>query len=373
MKRSAIVLLPFLLAGLVQDLQNNHHPVTPVIMNQVDGPYVFYKKDRVFVNYILDSNDNKWVQTDSASLETKSDIDLHINTGILNQSFSVRLKEQLQNEKSEFDSVSKLFAISDIEGDFNSFRQLLQANGVMDENYNWTFGDGHLVLTGDCVDRGQQVTEVLWLIYSLEEKAKAAGGYVHFILGNHEIMNLSGDLRYVNKKYFDNAKLIHKSYESFYDKNSEIGRWLFTKNIVEKIGKRLFLHGGISEDVNKMNISVSRINQLARPYYANSMDEQPDNNLKIILSTKVGPFWYRGYYMGDKRATPEQIDKTLSKFGVTEIITGHTVVSGKVTRSYGGKVIDLDTHDYRGTMEALLIEGEKYYRTNLKGERVSLF
>ena len=372
MKTTAIILLPFLLAGLVQELENNHHPVTPGVMNQVDGPYVFYKKNSVFVNYILDSSDHKLVQTDTASLETKKDLVLRINTDILYQSFSVRLKDQLQNEKSEFDSVSKLFAISDIEGDFNSFRQLLQANGVMDENYNWTFGDGHLVLTGDCVDRGQQVTEVLWLIYSLEEKAKAAGGYVHFILGNHEIMNLSGDLRYVNKKYIDNAKLINKSYESFYDKNSEIGRWLFTKNIVEKIGKRLFLHGGISEDVNNLNISVSRINQLARPYYANSMYEQSDNNLKILLSNKVSPFWYRGYYMGGQRATPEQIDKTLSKFGVTEIITGHTVVSEKINRSYGGKVIDLDTHDYRGTMEALLIEGEKYYHTNLKGEKVLL-
>jgi hypothetical protein len=373
MKRSAIVLLPVLLSGLVKDLENSHHPVTPGIMNQVDGPYVFYKKNSVFVNYILDSNDNKWIQTDTASLETKRDLVLNINTGILNQSFSVRLKDQLKDEKDEFDAVSKLFAVSDIEGDFNSFRQLLQANGVMDENYNWTFGDGHLVLVGDFLDRGQQVTEVLWLIYSLEEKAKADGGYVHFILGNHEIMNLSGDLRYVNKKYLDNAKLLSKRYESFYDKNSEIGRWLFTKNIIEKIGTRLFTHGGISADVNKMNISISRINQLGRTYYANSTDEQPDKYLKIILSTKTGPFWYRGYYMKDQRATPEQIDETLSKFNVTEIITGHTFASEKISMHYGGKVIDLDTHDYRGTTEGLLIEGEKYYRTNPKGERVSLF
>ena len=150
MKKSAIILLPFLLSGLVRDLENNH-PGTPGITNQVDGPYVFYKKNRVSVNYILDSSDHKLVQTDTASLETKRDLVLNINTDILNQSFSVRLKDQLQNEKSEFDSVSKLFAISDIEGDFSSFRQLLQANGVMDEEYNWTFGDGHLVLTGDFV------------------------------------------------------------------------------------------------------------------------------------------------------------------------------------------------------------------------------
>ena len=65
-----------------------------------------------------------------------------------------------------------MFVVSDIEGEFKAFRQLLQGNNIIDENFNWTFGNGHLVLTGDFVDRGTLVTEVLWLIYSLEEKAK---------------------------------------------------------------------------------------------------------------------------------------------------------------------------------------------------------
>ncbi len=48
------------------------------------------------------------------------------------------------------------------------------------------------MFAGDMFDRGDQVTECLWLVYALEETAKAAGGYVHFILGNHELMNLQG-------------------------------------------------------------------------------------------------------------------------------------------------------------------------------------
>ena len=87
----------------------------------------------------------------------------------------------------------------DVEGNFSALRKLLQANKIITEDFNWQFGKGHLVLIGDFFDRGEQVTELLWFIYSLEEKAKDAGGYVHFILGNHEIMNLSADLRYVNK------------------------------------------------------------------------------------------------------------------------------------------------------------------------------
>jgi hypothetical protein len=103
-----------------------------------------------------------------------------------------------------------------------------------------------------------------------KKKAKAAGGYVHFILGNHEIMNLRADLRYVQQKYKDNAILLNEKYESLYDVNTELGRWLRTKNIVEKIGGILYMHGGISGEVNRMNLSVSVIDQLARPYYADT-------------------------------------------------------------------------------------------------------
>ena len=185
--------------------------------------------------------------------------------------------------------------LSDIEGNFGALRKLLQANKVIDEDFNWKFGDGHLVLIGDFFDRGQQVTEVLWFIYYLEEKAKAAGGYIHFILGNHEIMNLSGDLRYVQQKYFDNATLLNQKYVTLYDENSELGRWLRTKNIVEKIGDIVFVHGGISGDINRMNISIPDINKLARPYYADSTFKNTDQKSDIIFSD-LGPFWYRGYY-----------------------------------------------------------------------------
>jgi hypothetical protein len=113
----------------------------------------------------------------------------------------VKLKPGLANEKAEHKKVGKMLILSDIEGNFAAFRKLLQANHVIDDNFNWTFEKNHLVLIGDFVDRGTMVTEVLWLIYSLEEKASAAGGYVHYILGNHEIMNMSNDLRYVQDRY----------------------------------------------------------------------------------------------------------------------------------------------------------------------------
>jgi hypothetical protein len=281
-----------------------------------------------------------------------------------------QLKPRLQNEKSEYSKVKKQLVMSDIEGNFGAFRKLLQGNGVIDADFNWTFGDGHLVLIGDFFDRGEQVTEVLWFIYYLEEKAKAAGGYVHFILGNHEIMNLSDDLRYVQQKYKDNAILLNQKYESLYDENTELGRWLRTKNIIEKIGGVVFMHGGISAEINEMNLSVSSINRLARPYYADTTYKYPDIRTDIIIND-LGPFWYRGYYTG-RKATSQQVDSTLSAFDVNHIVTGHTIVSDTISVWYNGKIMNTDVHHAAGKSEALMIEGDKYYRVNAEGRKVLL-
>ena len=375
MRRAPIVFLPLVLSGII--LYSNSKPFVAsgskeAVAIQHDGPYVFYKKDKAFVKYILDSNGTEWVQTDTMNLDNKKNYTLHVATDIPGQTFPVTLQDQLQDDSSEFASTDKIFALSDMEGDFSSFRKLLQAAGVIDNNFNWTFGTGHLVLVGDFLDRGSQVTEVLWLIYSLEQKAKAAGGYVHYILGNHEIMNMSNDLRYVNSKYFHDVKLMHINYEKLYEKNSEIGRWLRTKNVIEKIGNLVFLHGGISEELNSLDLSIARINKLARPYYDMSNEESTDQTMNTILSGKVGPFWYRGYYKNNDKVTPEEMNNILSKFSVTHIITGHTIAADTISAWYEGKVIDLDVHDNRAIPEALLIEGNKFYRIGPSGQKILL-
>ncbi len=338
---------------------------------QNDGPYVQYRNDRIFINYIMESDGTKNLKTDSVALQQKDNLSLKVMTDIPGRSFQVRLKKELQNEKSEFHKVKNLVVLSDIEGNFAALRKLLQASKVIDEDFNWKFGNGHLVLVGDFFDRGKQVTEVLWFIYYLEEKAKAAGGYVHFILGNHEIMNLSDDLRFVQQKYLDNASFLNQKYVTLYDENSELGRWLRTKNIVEKIGDIMFAHGGISGDINSMNISVNEINSLARPYYSDTISHYTNEKSATIFSD-LGPFWYRGYYEKGNPGIPLQMDSTLAQFGVNHIITGHTIVSDTISVWYNGKLLDTDVHHAGGKSEALLIEGDKYYRVNAEGKKVLL-
>ena len=207
--------------------------------------------------------------------------------------FSFRIKQSMEDEEAEYGQPSKLFVTADIEGNFYAFCKLLIKNKVIDKYFNWKFDGGHLVIVGDCFDRGEQVTECLWLIYSLEEKARKMGGYVHFVLGNHEIMNLNGDWRYVHPKYATSSSI---PYTALYNGNSELWRWVCTKNIIEKIGDTLFVHAGISKELLRLNLSVAEINNLARPYYTKTNELYSDPALNTIFNSENSPFWYRGYY-----------------------------------------------------------------------------
>ncbi|GAA4213241.1 hypothetical protein GCM10022289_45130 [Pedobacter jeongneungensis] len=109
----------------------------------------------------------------------------------------------------------------------------------------------------------------------MEEKAKAAGGYVHVILGNHDIMNLSGDFRHVDRKYMRIAESLGLDYIRLFDEDTELGRWLRTKNVVERVGDYLFVHGGISPEVLKLDLSLQQLNDIARPYYGVAKKELP--------------------------------------------------------------------------------------------------
>lgn len=365
MKRLSLFMLPLLLAGVVLPDDNCSNKLKNAA---ADGPYILYKNGHACFKYVEEVNGTMKARIDSIPMSARNSYELKVATDLDGIYFKVQLKDQLVNEKTSYDNVNKQFIISDLEGNFGAFRQLLESNGVMDTSFNWTFGDGHLVLTGDFFDRGTQVTELLWLIYSLEDKAKAAGGYVHFILGNHEIMNLSGDLRYVNKKYMDNAKLLQEKYENLFGENSELGRWLRTKNVMEKVGDILYAHGGISPAVNRMKASAEQTNDLVRPWYADSSFQYNDPRVDTLYSD-LGPFWYRGYYTGSPRASHAQLDSTLAKYGVKHIATGHTVIADTISKLFGGKLFNTDVHHARGKSEALLIENGAVFRVTPTGAR----
>jgi hypothetical protein len=95
--------------------------------------------------------------------------------------------------------VDRIVVVGDIHGAYAEFVRLLQATGVVDESLAWTGGETHLVSLGDLLDRGAESRKVMDLLMRLQAEAQSTGGAVIVVSGNHELMNLIGDLRYVSK------------------------------------------------------------------------------------------------------------------------------------------------------------------------------
>ena len=113
------------------------------------------------------------------------------------------------------------------------------------------------------------------------------------------------------------------------------------------------------------------INSLARPFYADTTFAYPNLETDLLYS-EAGPFWYRGYYTGDRAAIPQILDSTLQKFRIDLVVTGHTPVADTVSVWYNGKLINTDTPHAKGKSEALLIEGNKFYKINAAGNKIQL-
>ena len=84
----------------------------------------------------------------------------------------------------------RVVAIGDVHGDYEALIAILRETGILDASLAWSGGETTLVQTGDLLDRGARVREVMDLVMRLEEEAPRRGGRVVQLLGNHEIMNL---------------------------------------------------------------------------------------------------------------------------------------------------------------------------------------
>ena len=320
-----------------------------------DGPYVVYRNGKT----VIKSIENHFVDSSAKTVQVHCE-------GHPEWDFSVPLKKKIETPPCIAPkNNAPLFICSDIEGEFEHFRALLLAGHVIDTHYNWTFGKGKLVLAGDLFDRGKQVSQFLWLLYKLEDEAAANGGEVHVILGNHDIMNLDGDFRYVQPEYFNDAKLMNEPYGALYGKDTELGRWLRSKNVVERIGDLLVMHGGISPEVLSRQQSIASINREMRLFYDVHPNVVPDSLKDLFNANAI--HWYRGYFL-TPRATTRLIDSTLAFYHANQIIVGHDIIK-HISKLYGGKVIGVDVDEHEGTHEALLIENGQYYRIDEKGQK----
>jgi len=344
-------------------------------LNGIDGPYIIE-------NQLYEVNkENKFQER---TINRKNSILVKVdNTD--NDQFTFQLKDSINSEFDVYDLPEKLIIMSDIEGNFDGFSSFLINNGIVDKNLKWIFGNGHLVLNGDFVDRGENVTQVLWLIYKLEQEAQKQNGKIHYILGNHEIMNFQGNVSYANKKYRRVAQLISKNdslkiaTQFLYSDKTELGKWLRSKNVIEKIGNYIFVHAGLSPEILKYNASISQINKIARENWdKNLYDEEENNKVENFITGKKGVYWYRGLaqdYKYYNKIKVNELNEVLKFYQAEKIVFGHSVMED-ITKEFNGKAINTDVkHGQEKNSEktkGLLIQNGIEYKIDGKGKKTKL-
>ncbi len=325
-----------------------------------DGPYVFDENDNIRIQWvekgygqdtIIAKADATLFKRDSLPVVDLRELDFH------------------RQEKYSFENVSKVVAISDIHGQYDIMLSLLKSHGVIDEDNQWIFDDGHLVIVGDNFDRGDKVLDILWFLFRLQKDAIEAGGYVHVLLGNHEAMVLNGDLRYLHRKYIFTTALFTTPYEAFFKDGSILGDWLATHPVMVDINNDLYLHAGLSPNVSRLALDIDTINQI----FGNGLiriDEQEIYNDTIheVLYTQNGPLWYRGYFDSLEVAF-DSIDYVFNRMDYNKIIIGHTSMDS-ITRLSDNRIINIDCSIKLGEKgQVLVIEDGKYHIGEMDGTK----
>lgn len=332
-----------------------------------DGPHVFVSENKM---------DAYWVCKGQVVTVTLPNEARPLLTEACNMPAQLHKVMSTETKILEYKGDFPVAALSDFHGQYDLMIELLKNNHIIDNNKNWAFGNGHFVITGDIFDRGTKVTEILWFLYDLERQAELAGGKIHLTLGNHEVMILNGNLKYLASKYQEVAKILNKPYENLFSKNSILGNWLRSKPVLIKVNDMLFAHGGFHPQLAKDNLSIEDINRIFKDNLVEAELESPREGLGEYLHKTDGPIWYRGYFAKERNkdngATLSEINLLLKHFDVKHIIVGHTSQKQIETR-FNGKVIAIDSSMKKGEYgEILFIEKDQKWRGSLTGEKLKL-
>ncbi len=300
-----------------------------------------------------------------------------------------------------WEGVERIVAIGDLHGDYDNYLGVLRIAGLIDKRGKWSGGKTHLVQTGDIPDRGPDSITIIEHISKLAKQAKKKGGRVHVLIGNHEAMNMYGDLRYVHPGEFkafvkhNSATLRDRYFAAFmqnmktqdpaqfaalpanyreqwnvkfplgwvehrqawdpaWNPEGKMATWVLERKVAVKINDTIFLHGGISGFYcqNSLESMTEKAHAGLKHYNFNSPG---------IVEDEFGPLWYRGLSGVEPQALPATVDAILEYQKVRQIVVGHTPTSGVIWPRYNAKVVMIDSgisHAYGGYLAYLEITPE---------------
>lgn len=307
----------------------------------------------------------------------------------------------------------RIVAVGDLHGDYDAWVAIARAARLADATGHWSGGAATLVQLGDITDRGPNSLKIIRSLQQLQREAAAAGGQVIVLLGNHEAMNLLGDLRYtspgefaafadersrarrerlymasrrtleaaarqvnpgirpsqVREEWLARTPLGWVEHRSAWGPAGALGRWAAGNPAVARVGSTLFVHGGLSAEFAQLGID--EVNRRARAAMAAA-----DNAPNSILDDPLGPLWYRGLVTRDPKADPdgaraaalkprppleEELAQVLAATGTRRIVVGHTPALSGVNVANNGRLIRADSGNsrhYGGQLSYVEITGD---------------
>ena len=264
----------------------------------------------------------------------------------------------------------RLIAIGDLHGDIQATRQTLRLGGAIDSEDRWVGGDLVVVQTGDQFDRGDGELAILDLFERLDRAAAMAGGAVHVLNGNHEFLNVKGNMRYVTPGGFaafrdlPGLELTRPDIAAFPEgersrraamaPGGPVAMRLARRNVVVIVGETVFVHGGVLPA--SVIYGLERINVESRQWLRGELSEPPE-----VLLSRWGPVWSRHFSADPDEADCALLARALRMMGAARMVVGHTVQEGGPRPQCGGLVWCIDAGlsvHYGGPAAVLELTGE---------------
>jgi hypothetical protein len=271
---------------------------------------------------------------------------------------------------------ARIVAIGDLHGDVRALGAVLRECRLMDGGGDWSGGGAHLVLMGDLLGGNDQSRLLLDAVLRLEREAERAGGRVHALLGNHDILPAAGrfgKLTRAERELFTSYPVPGAPGPTLSDAfrgDSVYARWLRRRPALLKIGATLFVHAGIERWAKEADPAA--INQAVRAWIAHwqGVGPRPGKSSRWMVSRRRGggdgPLWTRAF-KGEAADGPSRktLRALLAGYGAKRVVVGHAPTKdGAIALEhprYGDAVLLIDTRisdPDRGRMSALEICGD---------------
>lgn len=243
-------------------------------------------------------------------------------------------------------TAKRLVAIGDLHGDLAATRAALRAAGAIDDGDRWIGGDLVIVQTGDILDRGDDESKIYELLERLSAEARRAGGAIVLLNGNHELMNVARDFRYVTPAGMND---FGGDRQRAFDPGGPWAKRLAQYNIVAIINDTAFSHAGV---VGEWATQVDAANLDVRCWFdgqAGGPTEPP-----LALTSEDSPVWTRAY--GFDTVDCGALDSALRALGAKRMVVGHTPQQRGINSACDGKLWRIDVglaQHYGGRIEVL--------------------